>query len=79
MAGKLPFDGRDKAEQVYNILNKKLKYPSRIKRDPELLDLLMRMLDRNPRSRITVDEALRHAWVRPHHTTPQQSSPLLCG
>lgn len=69
MAGKLPFDGRDKAEQVYNILNKKLKYPSRIKRDPELLDLLMRMLDRNPRSRITVDEALRHAWVRPHHTT----------
>ena len=64
LVGKLPFDGEDKAEQVYNILNKQLKFPSRIKRDPELLDLLTRMLDRNPRHRITVEEALRHSWVR---------------
>lgn len=64
LVGKLPFDGEDKAEQVYNILNKQLKFPSRIKRDPELLDLLTRMLDRNPRHRITVDEALKHSWVR---------------
>ena len=64
LVGKLPFDGEDKAEQVYNILNKQLTFPSRIKRDPELQDLLTRMLDRNPRHRITVDEALRHSWVR---------------
>lgn len=64
IVGKLPFDGQDKAEQVYNILNKQLKFPSRIRRDPELLDLLMRMLDRSPRHRITVDEALKHPWVR---------------
>jgi serine/threonine protein kinase len=64
LVGKLPFDGEDKVEQVYNILNKELKFPSRIKRDPDLLDLLTRMLDRNPRHRITVDEALRHPWVR---------------
>lgn len=64
LVGKLPFDGEDKVEQVYNILNKELKFPSRIKRDPDLLDLLTRMLDRNPRHRITVEEALRHPWVR---------------
>ena len=63
LVGKLPFDGEDKSEQVYNILNKQLKFPSRIKRDPQLLDLLLKMLNRNPRHRITVDEALRHPWV----------------
>lgn len=63
LVGKLPFDGEDKAEQVYSILNKQLKFPSRIKSDPDLVDLLTRMLDRNPRRRITVDEALRHPWV----------------
>jgi serine/threonine protein kinase len=63
LVGKLPFDGEDKVEQVYSILNKQLKFPSRIKSDPDLVDLLTRMLDRNPLRRITVDEALRHPWV----------------
>jgi serine/threonine protein kinase len=104
VAGKLPFDGRDKTEQVYNILNQKLKFPSRIRceplqaifnkfparfpmifssslhsfifdivhlisdmtrRDADLMDLLSRMLERSPRRRITVGDAMRHPWVQP--------------
>ena len=61
-SGKLPFEGDDKAEQVYNILNQRLIFPSRIRKDPQLVDLLGRMLDRNPETRITPAHALRHEW-----------------
>ena len=61
-SGKLPFEGDDKAEQVYNILNQRLVFPSRIRKDPQLVDLLGRMLDRNPETRITPARALRHEW-----------------
>jgi serine/threonine protein kinase len=62
VVGRLPFDGRDKTEQVWNVLNQPLALPSKIRRDPLLHDLLQRMLDKEPESRIQAKDALNHNW-----------------
>jgi serine/threonine protein kinase len=31
-------------------------------------DLIRKMLDKDPRSRISVEEALDHPWIRENHT-----------
>ncbi|KFA63493.1 hypothetical protein S40285_00313 [Stachybotrys chlorohalonatus IBT 40285] len=68
--GKLPFN-RDGMMQIYEaIKHDELQLPD--DENPDLKDLLRRLLDKDPRSRIQMPELREHPWV-----TDGGSSPLL--
>lgn len=62
VVGSLPFEGRDKTEQVWNILNQPLVWPRRVTKDPTLHDLLEQMLQKDPMKRIMPAGGLGHRW-----------------
>ena len=62
VAGRLPFDGRNKTEQCWNIMNQPVVWPRKVAKDPQLHDLLERMLERDPSRRISATQASKHNW-----------------
>ncbi|KAJ2528850.1 hypothetical protein GGH20_002467, partial [Coemansia sp. RSA 1937] len=64
--GTLPFPGRSVFETLDAISANKLKFPGPF--DEHLQDLLERMLERNPESRITIAEIREHPWVTQNNT-----------
>ncbi|XP_031268888.1 serine/threonine-protein kinase GRIK1-like isoform X1 [Pistacia vera] len=61
VTGQLPFLGESIPETYEKILNSPLSLPEEI--DPELKDLLQRLLCKDPIQRITSDVAAEHPWV----------------
>ncbi|KAJ2481737.1 hypothetical protein IWW56_001546 [Coemansia sp. RSA 2131] len=64
--GTLPFPGRSVFETLDAISADELKFPGPF--DEHLQDLLKRMLERNPESRITIAEIREHPWVTQNGT-----------
>jgi len=62
LVGELPFYGADDSELEAQILTGTLKLPGFLSQGAK--DLLTRMLDRNPDTRITLAEILEHYWVK---------------
>lgn len=58
--GYFPFDGLTRADMVKKIINNDVSFPSFLKTD--LQDLLKKMLDKNPKTRITFSEIMNHPW-----------------
>jgi serine/threonine protein kinase len=56
----LPFDDDDRRTLFRNITGKTVLYPSDL--SPELIDLMSKMLCRNPRTRLTIDQIKVHPW-----------------
>ena len=63
VAGYLPFEGKEKKEQAYNIQNRTLTFPPRIRESPQLVDLLTGMLQKDPDRRMNLEQAMRHPWL----------------
>lgn len=61
-AGRLPFQSNDANALANDILEKDPRYPRDI--SPGLLDLLQKMLTKDPEMRITIKEIAEHAWVK---------------
>jgi len=61
IAGFLPFDDQNMNEQLKKVINCEPEYPNNI--SPSLLDLLKRLLNKNPETRITLDKIKEHPWV----------------
>ncbi|KKA28274.1 hypothetical protein TD95_001863 [Thielaviopsis punctulata] len=60
--GKIPFDeGDNMLEMFHNICEQTPWYPE--DESPEFLDLMSRILDKNPQTRIKMPELREHAWV----------------
>jgi len=68
LTGELPFFGVDEKELVHNILNADFKQPGYISKP--CLDLLAKLLTRNPAERISLKELLVHPWIVEMHTPP---------
>ena len=60
LTGTFPFDDEDEASLLSLILHMKPIIPGNI--SPQLKDLLMRMLIKEPDDRITIDEIIVHPW-----------------
>jgi serine/threonine protein kinase len=58
--GSLPFCHNDFQTLCREILSKRIRYPITLSDD--LIDLLKRMLCRNPEERITIDQIKQHRW-----------------
>lgn len=59
--GRMPFMSKSFPHLIKKIVNQEPKYPSDI--SEELLDLLKKMLTKDPELRITIEEVLNHKWV----------------
>jgi [calcium/calmodulin-dependent protein kinase] kinase len=72
--GKLPFApfSDNKKEQRYQIANGILRYPPRIRQDPQLVDLLGKILRKDPAERISVEEIKAHPWLQEGGSTEEE-------
>ena len=62
MHGHSPYRAK-KIEQIYdNIINKRMKFSSRI--SEEVQDLIHKILQINPKNRISIEGILEHPWVK---------------
>lgn len=59
--GHLPFNDQNSKRLIHLILNRDPIYPSSL--SPELVDLLSRLLNKDRKTRLTIQEALEHPWV----------------
>ena len=64
--GHLPFEDSNMSRLAQRIIFKEIDYPTNLSRD--LLDLLKKMLVKDPNQRINLDEIMRHPWL---HTAIQ--------
>ena len=60
MTGKVPFDGNDYTTVKYNIMKLNISWPSDI--DPEVKDLISKILKKNPNDRLSIEKILSHSF-----------------
>ncbi|KAK6611147.1 CAMKK/META protein kinase [Botrytis cinerea] len=66
--GHIPFERTGVLELYEAIKNDELDYEPSI--DPQFVDLMKRILEKDPKKRITMDEIREHAWVTNNGTDP---------
>ena len=66
LSGSLPFDHESQRETINMTINKELEFdlPCWKNHSPVCKDLLMKLLQKDPRIRITLDAALKHDWFK---------------
>eukprot|EP00128_Syssomonas_multiformis_P005045 Colp12_sorted_trinity150504_noHs@32561 len=75
LCGFFPFDGKTMENVYESILCDEPEFPEFL--SPESVDLLKRMMERDPKKRATLDEVLVHPWVNIGFTQPPKSSERL--
>ncbi|CAM9292717.1 unnamed protein product, partial [Pylaiella littoralis] len=73
VVGKMPFFGRSYRALMASIQMEELSFPSDCQIDPYLANLLHRMVDKNPKTRITLEDVLKHEWVTKEGVLPAQA------
>ncbi|OHT13952.1 CAMK family protein kinase [Tritrichomonas foetus] len=66
--GELPFDDVNDQNLVNKILNEDPQYPFHI--SPSAIDLLQKMLDKNPETRLDINQVAEHPWMKGAHFNP---------
>ncbi|KAI9282504.1 kinase-like domain-containing protein [Umbelopsis sp. AD052] len=69
--GRCPFVAETEFELFNIVPNEELQFPHDDV-DPDLQDLLLRLLDKNPETRITLEQVKYHAWVIEDLPNPEQ-------
>lgn len=64
MTGHLPFIETNFTRLAHMVIFKEIEFPPNI--SPNLSDILHRMLDKNPATRITIEELSMHPWIATH-------------
>ncbi|OMJ95641.1 hypothetical protein SteCoe_887 [Stentor coeruleus] len=78
LSGKMPFGGRDEGEIIRCITKGSFNIKGRewIKISPQATDLLKKLLNPNPKLRISASAALSHPWFTANIQEPSQSIDL---
>lgn len=63
VVGYLPFEGKERKEQAYNIQNRSITFPPRVQEHTQMIDLITSLLQKDPQRRISLDQAMRHPWL----------------
>jgi len=66
LVGSPPFDGDNDSEIWKKIINDEIDYsnPNMKSLSPEAIDLLQKILVKNPEKRLSASEALEHIWIK---------------
>lgn len=73
-SGKYPFEGENIYQLFSNISKGHFNMPQDL--DPALQHLLLGMLDKNPKTRLSLDQVKAHSWVRRKHPPISEHVPL---
>lgn len=66
MYGRYPYDGKNPQDIMTKILMDRIEWRhDKAKLSENAIDFLKRLLERNPRKRISAEEALKHTWMQP--------------
>ena len=65
LSGETPFNGKDDTEIIKNVAIGEFSYKSKVWKtlSPESRDLIDRMLEIDPRKRLSAKEVLKHPWI----------------
>uniref|UniRef100_A0A0E0KZP8 non-specific serine/threonine protein kinase n=1 Tax=Oryza punctata TaxID=4537 RepID=A0A0E0KZP8_ORYPU len=74
LAGYLPFFDSNLMEMYKKITNGEFKIPDWF--TPDARSLISRLLDPNPKTRITIDELVNHPWFKKGYTKPASSNTI---
>ena len=74
MCGYAPFEGQNDEETFELIKNQELKFIEEdwLNISDLAIDLIRKMLDRNPQSRIKADEILNHSWFKREESSQEK-------
>ncbi|EAY13816.1 CAMK family protein kinase [Trichomonas vaginalis G3] len=61
VCGRLPFSDTNYTRLAHNIILRDIQYPPNL--SPSLMDLFKRLLDKNPQTRISIDDLSTHPWI----------------
>ena len=61
--GDYPFYAEEIGEFVREVIKKEIQFPDNINISPELKDLLKKLLEKNPKNRITMEQIKEHPWM----------------
>lgn len=68
--GRIPFNAPSVFKLFQVVQHEPLRFPSQPPVSHELRDLLLRMLAKNPKERITLGKMMKHPWVTRHGSWP---------
>jgi len=71
MTGQTPFKGRRHADILAEILTKPVRFPKSVKLSSSYKEFVRAVLKKPPARRVTVDEALRFAWIKGEQTSDE--------
>ncbi|OWA51817.1 Serine/threonine-protein kinase 17A [Hypsibius exemplaris] len=76
LTGISPFAGEDNQETYVNINQNNVEYPEEMFGDisPGAVDFIKRLLVKNPKDRMTIENCQRHPWIAAAGTTPRKPS-----
>ncbi|OQV17036.1 Calcium/calmodulin-dependent protein kinase kinase 2 [Hypsibius exemplaris] len=63
VVGDVPFKGDSLSLLIKSINTDSVQYPDGVKVSPALRDLISRLLDKNPKTRIRMEEVKQHPWL----------------
>ena len=78
LTGKTPFMAKNHAELLENIETKKIYFPSHIKISHNARDLLIGLLNKDSKKRITWKELFNHEWLSSNITESILKSNIIC-
>ena len=62
LCGKPPFETPSHQETYQKIVNVDLKFPPHVTEGAQ--DLIRKLLKRNPKTRLSLDEVMKHFWIQ---------------
>jgi len=74
MTGSPPFDGKSNTEIFKKIVKNDVVFPRELKLSKSVIDFIQKVLNKSPRQRIKVEDALRHPWIIGEDTSDKKFS-----
>jgi serine/threonine protein kinase len=74
LTGCFPFWSENVQTLYQKIMNGAYRWPTKPEVSDSAKDLVRRLLEKNPKKRMTADECLKHPWITGQTVTTQQSA-----
>jgi len=68
LSGKVPFPGRNELEIIGNVIKGEFHFNHDAFKmvSNECKDLIVHLLEKNPKNRYSAEDALNHKWIKTH-------------
>lgn len=74
LTGRQPFYGKNEEERRNSIITKEPVIPKDVISNPKLVDLIKRLLEKEPSRRLSVEDAKMHPWIQEYKALHEQQT-----